>query len=206
MATGTFWAPLLLVAIGLAGHLWADVRHHPVARAALKAVASSGFLLVAASHLSADRYAVLLAAGLVLSALGDMLMLGASRPAFLASVGAFLLAHLAYAAAFVPRSQPSLLVAIVLLAAGVLVVRALWPHLGELRVPVLVYALAISAMLLLALGVGQPLVRVGAALFYVSDLTVARDRFVAPGVANRVIGLPLYYAAQVLLALSLGAA
>jgi uncharacterized membrane protein YhhN len=40
----------------------------------------------------------------------------------------------------------------------------------------------------------------GAALFYLSDLAVARQRFVAPGFENKLIGLPLYYAGQLLLA------
>jgi len=38
------------------------------------------------------------------------------------------------------------------------------------------------------------------ALFYVSDLSVARDRFVARAFVNRARGLPAYYAAQVLMA------
>jgi uncharacterized membrane protein YhhN len=69
---------------------------------------------------------------------------------------------------------------------------------------VIAYCLAISAMLWLALGTAQPEVRLGALLFYGSDLFVARDRFVAPGAVNRLLGLPLYYAAQVLLALAPG--
>jgi len=40
----------------------------------------------------------------------------------------------------------------------------------------------------------------GAVTFYVSDLSVARDRFLAPGFVNRLWGLPLYYGAQLLLA------
>ena len=37
-------------------------------------------------------------------------------------------------------------------------------------------------------------------------LAVARDRLIAPQLANRLVGIPLYYAAQVLLALSVGGA
>jgi len=32
--------------------------------------------------------------------------------------------------------------------------------------------------------------------FLASDLAVARDRFVAAGASNRIVGLPLYYLAQ----------
>ena len=42
----------------------------------------------------------------------------------------------------------------------------------------------------------------GAVAFFLSDLAVARDRFVAKGWVNRVWGLPLYYFGQVLLATS----
>jgi hypothetical protein len=52
--------------------------------------------------------------------------------------------------------------------------------------------------------VARPGVRAGALLFYLSDLLVARDRFVRPGIVNRVVGLPLYYAAQLLLASAVG--
>jgi hypothetical protein len=40
--------------------------------------------------------------------------------------------------------------------------------------------------------------------FYLSDLFVARQRFVAPAFANRLYGLPLYYLGQFLLAFSVG--
>ena len=45
-------------------------------------------------------------------------------------------------------------------------------------------------------------VAAGALLFYVSDLAVARHRFVKAELLNRAIGLPLYYAGQVLIAMS----
>lgn len=42
-----------------------------------------------------------------------------------------------------------------------------------------------------------------AALFYASDLCVARQKFVSPSPWNPLIGLPLYYAAQLCLAASI---
>ena len=41
---------------------------------------------------------------------------------------------------------------------------------------------------------------VGAILFALSDLLVARERFVAPGFANALIGLPIYYTGQSMIA------
>jgi hypothetical protein len=39
-------------------------------------------------------------------------------------------------------------------------------------------------------------------LFWLSDLCVARERFVTQGFVNRAIGLPLYYGAVLVLALA----
>ena len=50
----------------------------------------------------------------------------------------------------------------------------------------------------------QPDTRIllGAVVFATSDILVARQRFVVRSLANRVLGLPMYYLAQVLFALS----
>jgi hypothetical protein len=45
----------------------------------------------------------------------------------------------------------------------------------------------------------------GAVLFALSDVFVARDRFVHSGFANRQWGLPLYFLAQLILAASVAA-
>jgi hypothetical protein len=44
----------------------------------------------------------------------------------------------------------------------------------------------------------------GAVAFYFSDVFVARDRFVKNEFINRLVGLPMYYAGQFLIAFSLG--
>ena len=72
-----------------------------------------------------------------------------------------------------------------------------------MRPPLLAYVVTISLMVVVAagaMGAGGVLIPLGALLFYVSDLAVARDRFVAPGFANRLWGLPLYYTATLILA------
>jgi hypothetical protein len=50
------------------------------------------------------------------------------------------------------------------------------------------------------------LVFCGAVCFYFSDIFVARDRFIANQFMNRLLGLPLYYLGQFLLAFSAGIA
>ena len=96
--------------------------------------------------------------------------------------------------------------AIAMAAFAIIVLRWLWPHLPHnLRPPVVAYVIAISLMVVLASGTiaatGWQLV-VGAVVFAASDIFVARERFVSSSVANRLWGLPLYYAAQLIFALS----
>jgi uncharacterized membrane protein YhhN len=74
----------------------------------------------------------------------------------------------------------------------------------KMRPPVLAYIIVISAMVALAVGttrgVGDWRIAVAAVLFYVSDLCVAREAFVQKSFTNRLVGLPLYYAAQLVFA------
>jgi len=52
---------------------------------------------------------------------------------------------------------------------------------------------------------GMPAIFVGAFAFYLSDLAVARQRFVAKSFWNKAWGLPLYFGAQLILAWTTGA-
>ena len=79
--------------------------------------------------------------------------------------------------------------------------------------PVLFYVFVITVMMsgawsiLVNRGLNLPariMVFVGALCFYVSDVFVARDRFLKKAFLNRLIGLPMYYTGQFLLAFSLG--
>ena len=92
----------------------------------------------------------------------------------------------------------------------------LWPKLGKLRIPVIFYVAVIITMVISAIAFlrGNPaavqmqlhrreLFAAGAVLFFISDLAVARDKFVAKGYVNRMWGLPIYYGAQLLIAWSL---
>ncbi|MCA9668265.1 MAG: lysoplasmalogenase [Myxococcales bacterium] len=180
--------------------------------AALKAIskttASAAFCVVGfVGPLLALRPAI--GVGLVLAAVGDLLLLrrGAGG-AFLAGLGSFLAAHVAYTVGFARAGLDMTWVAGTggaLLVPAAIVLRWLWPNLSSrMRGPVVAYVIAISAMVACAAGSwargATPLVLAGAVLFYLSDLFVARQRFVRGGYINRLIGLPLYYLAQALLA------
>lgn len=179
-----------------------------------KPLASTGFVATAlAAGALGSPYGRAVLGALVLSWLGDLLLIPRGRPrVFLAGVLSFLLAHLAFAGAFLLRAT-SLYAALVALALtaglGGLVTRWLRPRLpATLRGPVRAYVLAISLMLSCAAatlgGAAGGTILLGAALFYVSDLAVARDRFVRHSVWNRAWGLPLYFGGQLILATTTG--
>ncbi len=180
-----------------------------------KPSASFGFLLaalLAGAWQSAYGRAVF--AGLVLSFLGDVCLIprNAASRTFLAGVTAFLLAHVAFTVAFACRgfeARAALIAAVV----AAIAVRVAWdwlgPHLrGHMRVAAPVYMVVISAMVVSAIAshlrAPNTLMIAGALAFYGSDLAVARERFVVSTFLNRLWGLPLYYAAQLCLALSVG--
>jgi len=171
--------------------------------APFKLAASAGFVALALVLRPETPFERWIFAGLCLSAAGDLLLLATSRRAFLAGLVAFLLAHVAYALAFAPVSSPSAWTGAAIAFATALALRWLWPRLGSLRLPVTAYCAVIGAMLWLALGVGRLGIGLGALLFWLSDLFVARDRFVRDEPLNRLVGLPLYYAGQYLIALAL---
>ncbi len=204
------WGVALVV--GLAALLVGEVRGGLALRAPSKVVASTAFIGLAVAHgsLGGPTGAWLLAA-LCLCWLGDVLLLGASRPAFLAGLVAFLLGHAAYVGGFATAGwSPGVagLAAAVLAVPAGFVFRWLRPKLPPPMVaPVVAYTAVITAMVAGAVGRvadgGSPRILVAAGMFYVSDLAVARNRFVAPGPINRLWGLPLYYGAMALLALGI---
>ena len=204
---------IILVSAGaLVALLVAERRQAEWGRIA-KMVASTGFVGVAvASGAVESGYGRWVLVALGLSWLGDLLLTFASRRAFLAGLGVFLAAHISYLEAFVVRGiawmAAAAAAAVALMVAGG-VWRWLAPHLDDvMRRPVAGYVVVISAMVAVAVGTTAHdldlRILIGAVAFFVSDLAVARNRFVAAGFVNRAWGLPLYYLAQVLLALSVG--
>jgi uncharacterized membrane protein YhhN len=172
-----------------------------------KPLASSLFIAAAlANGATASSYGWLVLAALALSWLGDVLLIPHDDRVFRAGVGAFGLAHVAYLAAFALRGIDPLRAALAALAAALAVAAAarwLRPHVPpDMKLAVNAYMAIISAMVVGAVGASRadPRILVGALLFYASDLLVARQRFVAPSPWNPAVGLPLYYAAQLVLA------
>lgn len=157
-----------------------------------------------------DRYFCLVLAGLLFSAAGDVfLMLPKDR--FVPGLLSFLLAHLLYIAAFIEPAGflASPLLALPFLLGAGLLLSILLPKAGSLKVPVCIYATALAVMgwqaasRWLALQDDASLyAMIGAILFLLSDSVLAFNRFVRPFRAAETILLTTYFAAQVLIALS----
>jgi uncharacterized membrane protein YhhN len=202
----------LACALATAALMGADRWHSIAGRWATKPLASASFVLLA-FQLGAtdDAYGITVLAALLLCMLGDVLLIPERvGPAFLGGLASFLLGHVGFAAAFLVLgvSWPVTLGALAALAApALLVLRWLRPHLaGPMRIAVPAYVVVITGMVALSIGAavheGAWLLPIATSCFFVSDISVARDRFVAPGWINRLWGLPLYYGATVMLAWS----
>lgn len=180
-----------------------------------KPIAAAGFVGAALANGALDSaYGQWILAGLVLSFVGDVLLIPReAKSTFFAGLVSFLLGHVAYTGAFAVRGLDPVATAVGAVpvsVASLFALRHLWPHIQarspKFQRPVLAYLIVISTMLVCAAGTfgraADPLILGGAIAFYVSDLAVARQRFVAKSFSNKLWGLPLYFGAQLLLAAS----
>jgi uncharacterized membrane protein YhhN len=162
-------------------------------------------------HATTPQYKQLIVAGLLCSLAGDVLLIW-PRERFVAGLVCFLLAHLCYIAAFTVADGARALSAwgaVALLLYGALMLRLLWPRLGKLKGPVVVYVAAILLMAWQALnrwlaagGAGGALALAGALLFVASDSALAWNRFRGEFKSAQAVVLGTYFAAQWLIALS----
>ncbi|MBK8254463.1 MAG: lysoplasmalogenase [Polyangiaceae bacterium] len=164
--------------------------------------------LTSFAALQKKPYARWIAGGLFLGAVGDV-FLEISKNLFVAGLVAFLLGHIAYVIAFFldeKRLKPALLIPP--LALGGLVIWQLWPGLGALKVPVVVYMFVICAMAWraaarLSMTRGDTVwALAGAVLFLISDSTLGFHRFGGSFPGARAVILVTYWAAQMCIALS----
>ena len=184
----------------------------PIARVFFKLAASTCFVLLAWTLGATNSpYGQLILSALLLGWLGDALLLSDRPAAFMGGLGAFLLSHLVFAAAFLNGKVLWSAIALGLLLAMIVafvVFRWLLPHTpASFKSPVIVYVVVILLMCAAAIGhssaTGNWLVLSGALLFAASDIAVARERFVHSALLNKLWGLPAYYVAQLLLAWSI---
>ncbi len=191
---------------GLVGVLIAEARTDLRMRTWSKTTASLAMVAFALSvGAGGSGSGKIILAGLALSVVGDVFLLWPATH-FLQGVGVFLLAHFLYAASFLTLGvnwQGAGFGLVLLAPIAWTVWRWLSPHTGKMTPAIAVYLTAISTMGVLAIGAlwddpgqGQQVLVLAATLFCVSDLFVARDKFIVSEHRNVWIGLPIYYAAQ----------
>ena len=158
-------------------------------------------------------YRALVVTGLGCSLGGDILLMLAGER-MIAGVAAFLLAQLAYLAAFSLANPPAagqLVWALPFLVFCGAVLWDRWGALGRLRISMAAYAVVISAMAWRAAMRGQAATiprqtflfgALGACLFVVSDALVVLRRFGRRVPGAQASELVIYWAAQFLIALS----
>ncbi len=161
-----------------------------------------------ASEAFSSTFGVWIFVGLCLSWLGDILLIPKqNEPAFLVGIGSFLFAHVAYSIAFISLGLdlsilfPALLIGLLVIYAAL---RWLAPHLKDFfRLAVPFYVTVIVVMICCSISAtsstGNWYVALGALMFALSDLSVAKDRLIKEDFLNRSWGLPLYFAAQFVL-------
>jgi uncharacterized membrane protein YhhN len=209
---------IVLSAAGLlAGLLYCEKKELFKPKLMVKSILSALFIFAAVvqSHPIFSFYRLLLIA-MIFCLGGDVLLALRGERMFLYGLVSFLLGHLFYTGAFfytAGLNRWTFIGLAISLSAGVGVFLWLRSHLGNMKIPVMIYIVVISGMLAGAGSLmdvenlklsGRCLAFVGAVSFYLSDVFVARQRFVKTGFVNRLIGLPLYYSGQFLLAFSTG--
>jgi uncharacterized membrane protein YhhN len=201
----------VVIAISIVGVLRADTVKEKAPELVAKATASAAFVFLGILRWSTgDVVGTWILGGLALCALGDLLLIGDRT--FDAGLIAFLLGHVLYICSFraaLPMGNWSTIVLAPLGILGLAIGWWLWPHLGKRRPSVSAYIIVITVMVWGAFSTSLASVlpwtaAAGALLFYLSDLGVARKRFVKDGPLNRYFSLPVYYAGQILLALTIG--
>jgi uncharacterized membrane protein YhhN len=157
-------------------------------------------------------------AGMVFSLLGDIALLFESRQEifFMLGLGCFLLAHILYILAFrkvAAHNKPipvrwGWIIAVVAYLGILLYI--LLPYLGELKIPVIVYAVVLCAMLLSVVhAFRSPYTKpgvicvAGALLFVISDSVLAIDKFHTGFPLSGLVIMFTYAFAQYLLATGL---
>jgi uncharacterized membrane protein YhhN len=204
---------LVLFALASAGELLSHVVHQDLLHMVCKPLIMISLLLYYNFASRQNAYPVVNGA-IVFSFLGDVLLL--SDDNFIYGLGAFLISHVLYTIAYRQHRDDEgdhaltgihrirLAFPVVLAGTGLSIV--LFPVLDELKVPVLIYAIAITTMVLAALfRLGRTNARSfwmvfgGASLFMISDAILAINKFLTVVGHSSVWIMLTYIAAQFLI-------
>lgn len=213
MYTALFWATVLIAVVDWAGSWrgWHGVRI--VTKPLTLVLLIAWFSQVGGWNGNLFWFGL----GLVFSLIGDILLHLPAR-FFLAGVGAFFLAHLSYTGGFLQATPPldarMPLFFVPVAAAFLLLTRCIRSSLRRrsetgMTIPVTLYALILSIMLLSALStlvnpawlrLPSLIVSLGAVLFFLSDSVLAYCRFVRNLPRSDFVVMITYHLGQILIA------
>jgi uncharacterized membrane protein YhhN len=188
----TFLSFVLLYIVGL---------HHAVDFLWFLKVIPIAILLTGVLKTESSSIRSILLLALVFSGCGDLLL---AFDEFIFGVAAFLLAQLSYAVLFrlywqgIYNRWP---LSVLLIMYMLVMVWWLIPNLGNLKLPVMAYLMAIAAMGLLAFQSSLPMrwAVLGAVLFMISDSFIALNKFIHPIPYESYWIMSSYYVAQFML-------
>ncbi|HAW78721.1 MAG TPA: hypothetical protein DCX27_02775 [Balneola sp.] len=203
----------IICLLSLSALLWAEKNESVWGRWIFKIIASSAFVLIALTLADVtSTFSKWMIAGFVFSLTGVIFLIkSAEKNFFKIGIVSFAMAHIAFILAFVSIGALGISFYVTtLLALCLMLISYKWliPGLhSEFKAMVIVYMIIIGIMCSLSgyawEGSYRDGVLIGAFVFAISDLYVAREKFIKSEFKNKIIGLPLYYLAQIFLALSL---
>jgi len=168
------------------------------------------FIALRAAMPALSLYQILIAAGLCASLAGDVFMMLRDKKV-IAGMACFIVALLFYIGAFSRGLRFSLALwpFIILLVYAVIITTKLLPYLGQKKIPVILYVVAMTIMAWLSAERYLQMREIhalsaytGAVLFLISDSAWALNQFVRKHKFGQVLILTTYFAAQWLIAIS----
>lgn len=212
----TYWITLLL-AVTVPLLIRAEFKDNTTQRFIFKPLSTTALVVIILIAIFLDPgnqpFKLAILVGMLFCFGGDIALMFESRKAFLSGLVLFLIGHVAYAASLVFFNGfffGGMATTAVIVVLGVLIYAYLHSGLEGMRGPVIAYMVVISVMLHTAVLTFESsyfntaqawLLATGAALFYLSDVLLAINRFKKPFAWNR-ISLLFYYAGQLGIALS----
>jgi len=201
---------LVVLFINVVSHETSDYLLQHASKPLLMPLLAGYFLSAAKNKHSLSRWVL---AALFFSWAGDVLLMFQEKDSmfFMLGLSAFLLAHVFYIVFFLGikdreqvKFRPLLLVIVAVYYAGLIYL--LYPKLANMRIPVMVYGVVISAMFMLAMHMlfikkeiaGRYMIS-GALLFVASDSVLAINKFYQPFDGAGIIIMLTYGLAQLLI-------
>ena len=187
--------------------IYAKMREIDLLQYIFKPLTMSAIILSAILNVSSPPtfYQKMIITGLIFSTVGDVFLIDSKR--FIQGLLSFLLAHICFIVAFF--STPNLPGVIFYLAYVVFFLSILWQHLGNLKIPVIVYSFTLALMSWFALSRYFELnddkslyAFLGSISFVASDSLLALNKFKSSIPFGEILILSTYFVAQWLIALS----